>query len=650
MTPGIPLRAAVYLRVSTARQAEHDVSIPDQKRQGEAYCLARGYHLVETFVEPGASATNDRRPEFQRMIEAGTTKPAPFDVVIVHSFSRFFRDHFELEFYIRKLAKNGIKLVSTTQEIGDDPMHVMMRQMMALFDEYQSKENGKHTLRAMKENARQGFWNGARPPIGYRVVAAEQRGAKIKKRLEIDPLHADTVRLIYRLALEGDGTSGPMGVKAITTYLNARRIFTRDGGRWGIGQLHRVLTRTTYIGQHEFNRRGPATGPKPAAELITAEVPPLIDQATFDAVQAHLHARNPKVTPARVVSGPTLLTGICFCANCGGAMTLRTGKGGRYRYYTCSIKARQGETGCKGRSIPMEKLDNLVASHIEERLLQPERLEEVLASVLDRRQDRTDRRRAQLVELNQRAAETELRLKRLYDAIESGIADLADPALKDRIAGLKAIRDQARADAERAQATLESSANQSITPDMVRKFASTARERIRIAGGGYRRDHLRALAQRVEVAEHEVRIMGSKSDLLRTLTAASIAKSATPGVRSSVPKWRPVGDSNPCRRRERAVSWASRRTGRGRAAIRHRPTLIKRPAIAPLLGPRRRPPPRPARIRTVFDLIPDLCPRLAPGEWPAAGDTDLLRQLALLHFAALSATYRTPVAGLTIQT
>jgi hypothetical protein len=67
-------------------------------------------------------------------------------------------------------------------------------------------------------------------------------------------------------------------------------------------------------------------------------------------------------------------------------MTLRTGKGGRYRYYTCSSRARQGETGCKGRSIPMDKLDNLVAEHIADRLLQPERLEEVLASVLDRRQ------------------------------------------------------------------------------------------------------------------------------------------------------------------------------------------------------------------------------------------------------------------------
>ncbi|WP_428490134.1 recombinase family protein [Rhodopila sp.] len=58
----VTLRAAFYPRVSTARQAEHDVSIPDQKRQGEAYCAARGCELVETGVEPGGSATNDRRP------------------------------------------------------------------------------------------------------------------------------------------------------------------------------------------------------------------------------------------------------------------------------------------------------------------------------------------------------------------------------------------------------------------------------------------------------------------------------------------------------------------------------------------------------------------------------------------------------------
>lgn len=50
------------------------------------------------------------------------------------------------------------------------------------------------TLRAMKENTRQGFWNGSRPPFGYRVIAAEKRGDKIKKRLEIDPAEAEIYR------------------------------------------------------------------------------------------------------------------------------------------------------------------------------------------------------------------------------------------------------------------------------------------------------------------------------------------------------------------------------------------------------------------------------------------------------------------------
>ena len=83
-----------------------------------------------------------------------------------------------------------------------------------------------------------------------------------------------------------------------------------------------------------------------------------------------------------------------------------------------------------------------------------------------------------------------------------------------------------------------------ITTQSIKAFARTARKRMRIEGGGYRRDYLRALAQRVEVDAKEVRIMGSKSVLLRTLVAASSAKTAGFGVPSFVPKWRARKDSN----------------------------------------------------------------------------------------------------------
>src|SRR5262245_36143288 len=100
-------RATVYLRVSTGRQAEQDLSIPDQKAQTRAWAAQRGWTVVAEYVEPGASATDDKRPEFQRMIERACDGENAFDVIVVHSFSRFFRDAFGLEFYVRKLAKHG---------------------------------------------------------------------------------------------------------------------------------------------------------------------------------------------------------------------------------------------------------------------------------------------------------------------------------------------------------------------------------------------------------------------------------------------------------------------------------------------------------------------------------------------------------------
>ena len=80
------------------------------------------------------------------------------------------------------------------------------------------------------------------------------------------------------------------------------------------------------------------------------------------------------VTPGRTVGGPTLLTGICFRADRGGATTPRaSGKARHYRYYTCLTAARRGKTGCEGRAIRMDRLDHLVADYPEHRLLDPNR-------------------------------------------------------------------------------------------------------------------------------------------------------------------------------------------------------------------------------------------------------------------------------------
>ena len=79
--------------------------------------------------------------------------------------------------------------------------------------------------------------------------------------------------------------------------------------------------------------------------------------------------------------------------------------------------------------------------------------------------------------MRKRAAEAEAKLKRLYEAIENGVADLADPMLKDRVAELTAIRDQSRLDADRAAEAVQN-AGPTLTPQALTAFARAARKRI----------------------------------------------------------------------------------------------------------------------------------------------------------------------------
>ena len=176
------MAVALYARVSTVRQAEQDLSIPDQLQQLRAWCQAQGLGVAQEYIEPGASGTDDKRPVFQQMIADATLAPAPYEAIIVHSLSRFFRDALEFGLYERRLQKAGVRLISITQQTADDPSGEMARKIFSLFDEYQSKENGKHTLRAMKENAHQGFWNGSRPPFGYQTQETERTGNKGKHK------------------------------------------------------------------------------------------------------------------------------------------------------------------------------------------------------------------------------------------------------------------------------------------------------------------------------------------------------------------------------------------------------------------------------------------------------------------------------------
>ena len=98
-------------RVSTGKQAESDLSIPDQRRQIEDYCASRGWTMVERLCRARQQRDLMICARFQAMIDAALATPPAFNVILVHF--TLFRDQFQFERYARKLAKNGVQIVST---------------------------------------------------------------------------------------------------------------------------------------------------------------------------------------------------------------------------------------------------------------------------------------------------------------------------------------------------------------------------------------------------------------------------------------------------------------------------------------------------------------------------------------------------------
>lgn len=464
-------------------------------------------------------------------------------MIVCYAFNRFYRNGTDMELAIRKLRKHGVEVVSATQSTNDDPSSILMRQLIGIFDEATSREISKNTARAMRESAKQGFWNGSMAPLGYKIIEAESRGQKTKKKLDIDPVEAETVRLIYRLYLEGDGTTGPLGVKETTKWLNSHGYRTHRGATFGVGPVHKILTDASYAtGRKSYGKRDARNGGQhDPSMVIEISVPTIIDTDVFEQVQAKLGQSNPRITPPRVVNGPSLLTGIAVCAPCGAGMT-RTGTvrpGKAYSYYSCGGCQQKGESVCKGPHVPAAVLDGIVVNGLKQHLLTSDRLASLLQMLTNRETAKTEAVDRRLAALSREVAECEERLRRLHRSIEDGIVEL-DDILRERIAVLKSQRDQAKAALDRAHAQCATAT--AIDAVKIDAFARLMAEKLDAGDTHARKTYIRSVVDAVEVGDRAIRIVGSKE----VLQAAIAGKQTANGnVRGFVRKWRAGRDSNP---------------------------------------------------------------------------------------------------------
>lgn len=85
-------KVVLCARVSTAEQAERDLSLPAQLDALSRYCTSRGYEIAGEYSKPGASGTDDNRKVFRRMLEDVLAPSRDVQAVLVYQSSRFMRN------------------------------------------------------------------------------------------------------------------------------------------------------------------------------------------------------------------------------------------------------------------------------------------------------------------------------------------------------------------------------------------------------------------------------------------------------------------------------------------------------------------------------------------------------------------------------
>lgn len=346
------LNAVIYARYSSHSQQEQ--SIEGQLRDCYAYAQREGLHVVGEYIDRAISGKTDERPDFQRMIVDASKKQ--FQRVIVWKLDRFARNRYDSAHYKAKLKKYGVKVVSATENISDEPEGIILEGLLESMAEYYSANLSKHVRRGQRESIINGTYLGGVPPIGYKVE---------NKRLVIDERTAPTIRYMFEQYAKG------VPKREIIAELNARGIRNKKGKPLTLSSMQAALRNEKYIGIYRYS-----------GQEVTGGCEALIDEATFRKVQERLdkvkHA--PAAAKAKI---DYLLQGKAFCGYCGSRMVGESGRGkmgNTYHYYACG--KRKKEHTCAKKNEKKDFIEWYVVEQTVEYVLTPDRMDYIAAALV----------------------------------------------------------------------------------------------------------------------------------------------------------------------------------------------------------------------------------------------------------------------------
>nr|WP_182002593.1 DUF4368 domain-containing protein [Roseburia intestinalis] len=325
-------------------QQRESNSISNQKAMLEEFAARQGFTNIVHFTDDGISGTCFDRPGFLAMmkeVEAGNV-----EYLCIKDMSRMGRDYLKVGQIMEILRQRGVRLIAINDGVdsarGDDDF-TPFRNIM---NEYYARDTSRKIRSTFQSKGKSGKHLTGTVIYGYLWNEARDQWL-------VDPEAAEVVKRIFAMTIEGYGpyqiASKLKSEKVLipSAYLaqhgegvNKNKTF-KDVYGWGSSTICNILEKREYLGhtinfktRKHFKDKKSHYVPEDEWTIFENTHEAIIDQQTFDLVQK-IRGNVRRYPDGWGEAAP--LTGLLYCADCGGKMYVhRTNNGKRISQYTCS--------------------------------------------------------------------------------------------------------------------------------------------------------------------------------------------------------------------------------------------------------------------------------------------------------------------------
>ncbi len=499
------MKSAVYLRSSKDR---HDVSIDAQRRDLQTLATTKLHKIVAEFADAVESGKDDDRPGFRDLIAAVRNPRRGWDTLLVLDTSRIARRRHLAMMFERECERFGIRLIYKSLPETDPITEMLLKSILQAMDEWHSLTSRQKGLAGMRENVRQGFRAGGRAPVGYKLqhidTGATRDGQSVRKSRLVPAPESALVQAYLRARAAG------------TPRAHAPDLGKNKTSLVGVEWNALVYAGHTVWNVHAEAGSGRKRRPRPEWIIQRDTHEALITDDEAEAIITKLEgwsAKKPRERDAGYLLAGLLVT-----------------KDGR------TFHGDRGSYRVKGRQIAATVVDNAVAAHVLRDIQSPEFIRALTAAA--RQRSTQDDAKA----LRKALADTETHSAKLVAMLEQTTA--ADPILR-KLEAIEAERQRlAGALSEIEQESAERAAMARISEIEVRRLLVERAAEIESSDHAAMREVFQNLIAKAVL---------DGSDLVVHYRVASDSANRA-GLVGSGLMWRPHGDSNPGRIRERDVS------------------------------------------------------------------------------------------------